>query len=1480
MQNFQLVLIEDKISNITQQLVSGYFQIDTSKHLQLLTYKAQSAIATTTLTTFIIDEQIWFGIAAVKTSDGQWKIYNENSLLLTIDDTIDSYYGQLNGIQFGDLSVTSGVGGSTTTGGIGFTIKIKGIFGIAKELIAGDLLECFRKQISQVDYKYSLLFYYKLDEDKLSKLYDSSIYGQSITMATPSSDGFISWDNSWDRVVFNEETWTNDFQTYQYMNRGIHFKNLKTFQLSFQPLIQSFSSEYQLEFCLLLIQIDIASIILGIQSVLHLSVSGINAISFYPNNIDEIKLTFNNPTITGRWLCISLANSIRLQKAYLFSDDHDSDVVKQNTGYQTFSSLPTSFYIGGPSIGQSRATLRHQSGLNIGLDYSDLIAIYPLNEPIGNNLRELISGLQTTFDHHIYDIVEYPIQPLMCNGDTKYSNNGYCEGDQRVLQLFNTLSFTVPNKSTKCFTSIFWTYLQTFNTFTVSLHDRFILIFDYNLNTIQLQNAFGGNTVIFTINSSLQNINALIGYYKLNEFTGQYLNNYASNSKTDDFIYDSTMSNIKWVSEYQINQVSLYNAVGGYGSGLRTFSYKNSCYEECPSNTQSGYDEITQQNVCYICDNTDCICEYNKQNECYGCITGSTSLFIISPVSNCIDECPIGTYYDSDNLMCDVCHPSCSSCFGPLNGQCYSCSYDYFALIENTCVYPVCSTNQYQNETTKTCIDCDESCQTCTGMSPYNCTLCQVGYIKFYDNPKSKKSGYCKNCDLIQGYSGIDQNGECIEICGDKINYGQTECDDGNTISGDGCSELCKIEKDFACNTTGTCLYTKKPTPFIKSISKSNVITISFDEEVKYSSAGALGVKDLEINIIKSDGTEVTFTWSGEIGSDFTSCNCFQIQLDLRESVDGTEVYKFSNLLNNSLQKIQIYFRPDGEKFTSIDHSYLAVNGNSASSKVQAQDYYDPETKRTVSNVKGQARTLLTTSLSLNFAVQFIMKGSMGEMFELINTIQILYYLPLIQVHYTEFLRDSLSGLEFANLDILLPDKNDEQTIVNKIIPNRQFDDQPINQAFYDFGIHGTVFMIAYKNKILVWTSLAAIIVCPVFLQDLIMRKFDILDTNRFQKRFRVLLENQKIEKNKSVKNFWIPLFFMRRFCYAATIVILGNNGKIQLIISTFLTFVLLSWVVYFRPFKTKSQNAIVMLNEGTILLCFLTSFYFIDKDRPDDERMTFSYVIIFAIINCVFINLIFMGINMYKKLREASLMIMKFLRDYKNKTKDSQMKTKSLKDLNFSQETQQDGLKDTIQFDTLRQQTSVNTDHNLLVTGGSQIYTKFFSNNTQQSQRNNQQATRQTNTVKQMLNSDLSGVFTSHTQNSNYQFSKFRKQKVTQNLIDEKLKNSQTQIKNTKSKFVKADYYNQQFQADQQISSTLKTPREGKNKPPKSQRPKNKQREDDILESLSRKAIMKGKSQTAVNKREDDENELDSLVNNHPLMMNFGTIKIPLIKK
>lgn len=38
------------------------------------------------------------------------------------------------------------------------------------------------------------------------------------------------------------------------------------------------------------------------------------------------------------------------------------------------------------------------------------------------------------------------------------------------------------------------------------------------------------------------------------------------------------------------------------------------------------------------------------------------------------------------------------------------------------------------------------------------------------------------------------------EICGDGLNLGKYECDDGNLNAGDGCDENCLKEEGFSCN--------------------------------------------------------------------------------------------------------------------------------------------------------------------------------------------------------------------------------------------------------------------------------------------------------------------------------------------------------------------------------------------------------------------------------------------------------------------------------------------------------------------------------------------------------------------------------------------------------------------------------------------------------------------------------------------------------
>lgn len=55
------------------------------------------------------------------------------------------------------------------------------------------------------------------------------------------------------------------------------------------------------------------------------------------------------------------------------------------------------------------------------------------------------------------------------------------------------------------------------------------------------------------------------------------------------------------------------------------------------------------------------------------------------------------------------------------------------------------------------------------------------------------ESGNCVPCSAAEGYTlpffKKDGIGYCTEICGDGLNLGQYECDDGNKNDGDGCSK-------------------------------------------------------------------------------------------------------------------------------------------------------------------------------------------------------------------------------------------------------------------------------------------------------------------------------------------------------------------------------------------------------------------------------------------------------------------------------------------------------------------------------------------------------------------------------------------------------------------------------------------------------------------------------------------------------------------
>lgn len=54
----------------------------------------------------------------------------------------------------------------------------------------------------------------------------------------------------------------------------------------------------------------------------------------------------------------------------------------------------------------------------------------------------------------------------------------------------------------------------------------------------------------------------------------------------------------------------------------------------------------------------------------------------------------------------------------------------------------------------------------------------------------------CSGC--ISGYL-VDSSNTCAPICGDGMIVGSEQCDDNNTVNGDGCSSVCAVESTFYC---------------------------------------------------------------------------------------------------------------------------------------------------------------------------------------------------------------------------------------------------------------------------------------------------------------------------------------------------------------------------------------------------------------------------------------------------------------------------------------------------------------------------------------------------------------------------------------------------------------------------------------------------------------------------------------------------------
>lgn len=161
--------------------------------------------------------------------------------------------------------------------------------------------------------------------------------------------------------------------------------------------------------------------------------------------------------------------------------------------------------------------------------------------------------------------------------------------------------------------------------------------------------------------------------------------------------------------------------------------------------------------MCDMCHPSCSTCFGPEDDECFSCFH-PLKLFGLS----CVDECPTGHFEDNDET-CHVCHDGCSACIGPRENDCLDCpptKFYFDGRCADNCsegLFPVEVFNHVTEGMTNRCEVCHGTCRTCSGGSPVDCIRCFKGLVL--------SSGWCIGSCESHKYKEGDQCLDCHDSC-------------------------------------------------------------------------------------------------------------------------------------------------------------------------------------------------------------------------------------------------------------------------------------------------------------------------------------------------------------------------------------------------------------------------------------------------------------------------------------------------------------------------------------------------------------------------------------------------------------------------------------------------------------------------------------------------------------------------------------------
>ena len=420
----------------------------------------------------------------------------------------------------------------------------------------------------------------------------------------------------------------------------------------------------------------------------------------------------------------------------------------------------------------------------------------------------------------------------------------------------------------------------------------------------------------------------------------------------------------------------------------------------------------TRATSCNLCEDDLCYrCRTFEAGSCVECIPGAEMVSdrCVCPsgkyVSNgkCLVNCDTGYYLNTVSNQCEACQRGCIKCDA---AGCLLCQEKYY-LNNGVCS---CGDGWYISPA-MTCAKCNAVCKSCID-DKAKCTECytEQGYVLINNE--------CVDCRTIDGYSGglgktevqvsgltreEAINAVCQEICADGRVLGQLECDDGNTLSGDGCSNQCEIEHGWTCTV---------PVPLGKSECVDNTPPQAILNYIK----------------VTSDGYELSYSFSESVSIAENLDTLASLSIDEGDlfsysfTPDTASVEKYTPYLL-SITPSQSYHANSLLTLTITDTSQVVDSSNNylTNSTVSATlvDAFSLTSTQAVSTGVTAVAGGIGGLAGMAFIISLLGGGSLALLWALLESLQLINYLIYMSVVFPDNLSTFLNKLNFANLEFM-----------------------------------------------------------------------------------------------------------------------------------------------------------------------------------------------------------------------------------------------------------------------------------------------------------------------------------------------------------------------------------------------------------------------------------------------------------------------------